>query len=281
VVRFSSRSMRAYAALWKPYNDIDIFVEDSSLRGLYERMFNRLLGGRAKVGSIVPLANRDAVVSEAIRLKDDNTRKRLFLVDGDFNWSVGRRSRVRNLYTLPCYSIENFAWDIGPIHLAAHDAAPQMQNSQVEDLLKQQELDSIASKLGPLFIAYAICYRLGATCETVKYSVVRLIQPNSRSALCPVKIRNRIRQVFRHLRGEFGLLAITRERGRVEKMLIARKVEPARFVSGKDHLLAMLMFIFQERFGFKGNSRQLLALILGKPTSLETSLRRAIKKAAK
>lgn len=281
MVRFSSQSMRAYAALWKPYNDIDIYVEDSSLRGLYERMFNRMLAGTAKISSIVPLANRDAVIAEALRLKDDNTRKRFFLIDGDFYWSVGKRRRVRNLYTLPCYSIENFAWEIEPIRLAAHHTAPQLQNNQIENLLKQTELDSIASELVPLFVAYAICHRLGATCETLRYSIVRLIARNSRSALCPAKIRGRIRQVFRHVRGEFGLQALISERGRVEQTLISRKVKPARFVSGKDYLLMILLFIFQERFGFKGNSRQLLALILGRSTMMEANLQNAVRRAAK
>jgi hypothetical protein len=216
-----------------------------------------------------------------VRLKGDKTRKRFFLIDGDFYWSVGRRRRVPNLYTLPCYSIENFAWEIGPIQVAAHHTAPQMQNTQIENLLNQPELDSIASELAPLFVAYAICYRLGATCETVKYSIVRLIKRNGRSALCPAKIRGRIRQVFRHVRGEFGLQALIDERSRVEQMLISRNVEPARFVSGKDYLLMMLLFIFQERFGYKGSSRQLLALILGKSTTMEASLQKAVRRAAK
>lgn len=280
MARFSPQSMGAYAALWRPYNDIDIYVEDSSLKGLYERMFQTMLTGLAKVSAIIPLTNRDGVIAEASRLKKDVTRRRFFLIDGDFEWSVGTIKRIPNLYTLRCYSVENLAWDFRSIQIAAQKAAPEMSSGDVRAAIPLDELNSIGSSLLPLFITYAACHRLGSSCETIKFSVVRLIGDGQRSKLCPVKLRRRIRQVVRHACAEFGTVAFFAERRRVQRMLIQKRVAVERFVAGKDYLLTLLMFMFHERLGYKGNLRQLLALILIGSSPLEFDLRRAIRRSA-
>ncbi|MGY4293090.1 hypothetical protein ACVWXN_001185 [Bradyrhizobium sp. i1.4.4] len=192
MAQFSTRSMGAYAAIWRPYNDIDIFVEDSSLRGLYERMFQRMLKGIARVSAVIPLQNRAAVTAEAERLKNDQTRRRFFLVDGDFEWSVGKIRRVRNLYTLRCYSIENFAWNMDSIHSTAHMVAPGMTGAEIRGAITQAELDAIVGALFPIFVAYSICFRLGANCETIGFSIVRLMEDGKRTTLCQRKIGRRL-----------------------------------------------------------------------------------------
>lgn len=273
--------MRAYAALWRPYNDIDIYVEDSSLKGLYERLFRRLLNESTRLSALIPLSNRAAILEEARRLRQDRTRIRFFLVDGDFFWSVGARTRIPNLYVLPCYSIENFAWHLPSIKGAAETVAPHMSAIDIDAGLQADELDAIANCLVPVFIAYAISFRLGGSCETVKFSVTRLVQDGTRSSLCPKKIRSRTRAIFRHLREEFGLDAVRRERQTTISLLQSREVIPSRFVAGKDYLLGILLSIFHERFGFRGNSRQLLSLILSKGTPLEVKLKAALRRAVR
>jgi Protein of unknown function (DUF4435) len=281
VAQFSPQSMGAYAAIWRPYNDIDIFVEDSSLRGLYERMFQRMLKGIARVSAVIPLQNREAVTAEAARLRDDQSRRRFFLVDGDFEWSVGKIRRIRNLYTLRCYSIENLAWNIESVYATAKKIAPGMTNAEISSAITQAELDSIAAALFPMFVAYSICFRLGATCETVGFSIVRLIEDGKRTTLCRRKIARRLRQIFRHIRDQFGMSAVSQERRRVEEILNQRKVEPSQFISGKDYLLSILLFIFNERLNYKGSLRLMFSLLLDEPSKLEVRLQQAVRRAAK
>ncbi|MGX1323520.1 hypothetical protein AB7M17_006973 [Bradyrhizobium sp. USDA 377] len=280
MAQFSPRSMGAYAAIWRPYNDIDIFVEDSSLRGLYERMFQRMLKGIARVSAVIPLQNRAAVTAEAERLQNDLARRRFFLVDGDFEWSVGKIRRVRNLYTLRCYSIENIAWSMDTIHSAARLVAPGMTDAEIRGAITNAELDAIVRALFPIFVAYSICFRLGSNCETVGFSIVRLIEDGERTKLCRKKISSRVREIYRHIRLNFGLAALPRERKKVENMLLQRKVEPWQFVAGKGYLLTILLFIFNERLDYKGSLRLLFSLLLHEPSKLEAGLQRAVRRAA-
>ena len=277
MAQFSPQSMGAYASIWRPYNDIDIFVENSSLRGLYERMFQRMLKGIARVTAVIPLQNREAV-AEAARLKDDQSSNDC-LIDGDFEWAVGRIHRIRNLYTLKCYSIENLAWNIKSIHSAARKVAPGMNNAEITNAITETELNSIVASLFPIFVAYSICFRLGATCETVGFSIVRLIEDGKRTTLCKKKIRRRLRQIFRHVRDHFGLSEISRERTVVKTIVSQRKVEPAQLIAGKDYLLAILLFIFNERLNYKGSLRLMFSLLLDEPSKLEGGIKRAVRRA--
>jgi hypothetical protein len=162
MVVFSPGSMQAYAALYRPYNDIDIFVEDRSLVGLYERVFSRLLDGVARIASVTPLHGRRAVIEEAIRVRRDRSRKRFFLLDGDFEWVFGRYVRFANVYTLKCYSFENLAWELPAIYEAARTLAPDLPEGEVTRRLSHQHLHSIVRTLLPLFVLYAVCWKLDA-----------------------------------------------------------------------------------------------------------------------
>src|SRR6185437_15212835 len=130
--------MRAFTAIYRPYNDIDIYVEDNSFIGLYERIFGRLLSGVAKVTSVTPLPGRDAVLNEAKRLKSDRTRRRFFLIDGDFFWVIGPVTKVRSVYMLKCYSFENLAYERGPVLNTAYTLAPGRSMASIDDAFSTQ-----------------------------------------------------------------------------------------------------------------------------------------------
>lgn len=282
MLKFSARSMGAYAALYKSYNDIDIYVEDSTLVGLYERLFSKFIGSGVKISAVIPLENKRAVIAEAIRLREDKSRKRFFLVDGDFDWATGRAGRIPKLYMLRCYSIENFAWDSHAIFEAAHSISTHFTRSQVERLCTQDELNRIVRLLLPLFVVYAAAWSLQTTNTTTSYSVMRLMLSDNPSCICNSKTRQRIRMMYRLLAQEFGRDTTIRKRKEIATLLRTRGYLDARLISGKDYLLPILLKIFQHRFGFRGNSRQLLSLILEHSRlTVDRRLRRAFARSLK
>lgn len=252
--------MRAFAAMYRPYNDIDIYVEDRSLVGLYERVFSRMLEGVAKISSVTPLDGRIKVLEEAERLKNDNSRKRFFLVDGDFFWILGPVPIIRDVYMLKCYSFENLAFERTPILGAAYIMAPERSTAEIDAMLSVEFFDQICSALLPLFKTYAIAAQLGATCETVGFSVQRLTRDNS-YILDSREIRTRIRDVIGQLRKNANWAEIIEARRHVERALAANNISGGRIISGKSYLLAVIMKWFQKEAGFRGNMRQLMSLI--------------------
>jgi len=179
MITYSPQSMRAFTALYRPYNDIDIYVEDRTLVGLYERIFSRLLKGAARISSVTPLGDRDAVVAEARRLKNDRGRRRFFLIDGDFCWVLGPCPRVRGLYMLKCYSIENFVFEHDSVLKIAGALVPGRPTAQLSTVFSQTHFDTITEALLPLFTAYAMGQLLQCHCETVGFSVFRLLKNNT------------------------------------------------------------------------------------------------------
>lgn len=281
MVSYSPDSMRAFTAIYRPYNDIDIYVEDNSLVGLYERLFGRILNGVARITSVTPLSGRDAVIEEARRLRSDKNRRRFFLLDGDFFWVLGPVPKIRNTYMLNCYSLENLAYERRPILNAAYALAPERAIASIDNAFSDEIFESTTKKLLPLFALYAIGHLLNATCETVNFSVHRLL-PNNGYILSDSALRERMREVIAHLRKTESWQDIIDAKKRVRGALEEANVADSRFISGKGYLSGILLRWFQREASFRGNPRQLISLILDNSSlTVDPKLARALKRAAK
>jgi hypothetical protein len=112
MMQISIRARAAYSRLYQKYNDIDIFVEDSTYTGVYEKIINRILSGKAKVARVTPLGPRNVVEEAARSDSGPHNRPRLYIVDGDLDiLSRGKNDKVKNLYRLKVYSLENLLID--------------------------------------------------------------------------------------------------------------------------------------------------------------------------
>ena len=143
MIAYSDKSQIAFSAFYRKYNDIDIYVEDITLIGLYERVFSRLLEGAAKITSVTPLGNRAAVILEAKRLRKDKTRKRFFLIDGDFHWLLEAKPRIKNLYSLQCYCFENLAFNHHAVLKISLALSHQKTSDQLTSIFSQDRIDFI------------------------------------------------------------------------------------------------------------------------------------------
>jgi hypothetical protein len=274
--------MRAFTALYRAYNDIDIYVEDRSLIGLYERLFGRILRGVARITSVTPLDGRSAVIAEAKRLQGDKTRRRFFLVDGDFFWILGPRQRVRGLYTLKCYSLENMAFERLPILNVAYIHAPQLTKAAIDAAFSDERFAGATKSLLPLFQVYAICHVLKAGCKTVDFSVHRLFENPNSNLLSAAAIRSRMRGVIGELLGNFTWKEILAAKAQVRSALDNANAYDSRFISGKSYLGALLLKWFQREVHYRGNLAQLTCAILDNSSvQIDRNLQRAVRRAAR
>lgn len=281
MIAYSSQSQRAYAAIYRPYNDIDIYVEDRSLIGLYERVFSRILSGMARVTSVIPLDGRDAVIQEAKRLRKDRTRKRFFLIDGDFFWITQKPLKIRNLHTLNCYCLENLAFDHAEFIQVAHSLSPGKTATQIDSDFAKKHADYIAKAFWPLFEIYAASHILGAGCQTVSFSPFRLLDPKPAFLPNKTKIRIRIREVLKELRSKHSWQEITNAKKSVRAAATQKQVTDARFISGK-YLTSSVHRWFQKEANFSGNQGQLISMILFHSSfSIDPRLPRALKLSAR
>src|SRR5690242_18796316 len=89
LTKYSLKAIKGLSFLFRRYNDIDIYVEDTANRNMYEVLFNRMLEGHAKVERIFQLGGREAVIASCKNDQQDTHRKRIYIVDGDFDYLLG------------------------------------------------------------------------------------------------------------------------------------------------------------------------------------------------
>ena len=274
--------MGAYASFYSAYNDVDIYVEDRNLAGLYERVFTTLLPQGMKITAVIAMNGKLNVISEAKRLKSNSTRKRFFLVDGDFDWILDRSVRLKNLYYLKCYSFENFAWNLHALRNVAHSLAPNLTSSQIDGMLNLAIMDQIVKQLYPLFLVYALCAHFLPTQQTTAFAIERLLEKDTRTNLCKVTIRQRIKILMRAIRTSRSPSEIRQIKTRIAAKITSKNRHPSTIISGKDYLIKYMMFKFQDNFHYRGNKDQLLCLTLAQSDlSIDPQLKRSFLKAIK
>ena len=261
MIAYSSKSMRAFAALYRPYNSFDIYVEDQTLIGFYERLIRRILMGRATITAVIPLGNKEAVLREARRLRKDDSRKRLFIVDGDFDWIL-RRIRIKDVYVLQHYSIENIAFDFDAIRDLACQLAPHKSSSAIFSAFSDTVMTTWVEELWQLFVLYCACAALDARFPTVSFPVRRLCISPQVAAICPTRIKKRKFEIYKRLLSSFPKNEI---RSALDscKQKIHQKCNnfDSRLISGKDHIIPMIALKFQNDVHFRGSNAQLLSMI--------------------
>jgi hypothetical protein len=258
VIRYAAHAQIARAHLLRLYNDIFVFVEDTTCQSMHVRVLTNILNGVAKISHVFPLNGRDAVIAAAISDNDRNSR-RFYVIDSDLDLLTGRTIPVcERLYRIRGYSIENLLLsEDGLIELALESAGDSDRESIISELKFVDEKQAIVRSLLPLFETYAVVFILGIPVETISYSVARICRFQGRSQiLCPRKVSSRIRDVRRAIVSQVGWAKYKEEIRRVRNTA-RRVVDTSLLVSGKDYLLPLFHAVLRARFNFRDSFQAL------------------------
>jgi Protein of unknown function (DUF4435) len=283
MIRYSPRSARAIGLLKSFYNDIEIFVEDSTSPNMHLLICRRVLGEGIRLSSVTSLGGRQAVL-EACRLDQAaSTRKRIYVIDGDLDLLLHRaKPRLRYLYRLRAYCVENLLVSQSAVESVCLQSAPQMQPPQVLAKLDFGTwLASLAKGLVPLFVTYGIARHVDPTLKTVSNSVHALcVQQSGGPRLSLTKVFAHIRSVFRQMRRTGNRLNAKATRPKLEACCSGGPSD-LRYVSGKGHILPLLYHRLRSEFGFRGTIEQLkVHLASHYDRSTEPFYARALQRAA-
>jgi hypothetical protein len=86
--QWPARAIGAITSLFRPLQDIDVYVEDQGSEAFYRELLRRVLPSDVRVERVLPLNGRQNVIAAAMR-HDFTNRPALFIVDGDFEWVRG------------------------------------------------------------------------------------------------------------------------------------------------------------------------------------------------
>jgi hypothetical protein len=280
VVKYSPKSAKALGFLKKVANDVEIFVEDTSNPNMWVNIVRRLLPHNLKIRSVTPLGTKANVIAACKLDQADDGRKKLYIVDGDFDYLHGKRKpRLKHLYRLRAYCAENLLLSPSTLIAVGEECSPRLDEATVARIVQggriQREIESL---IAPLFQLYAAINKAAPSVITVRYSVHKLLIRNSGiTHVDPSKIISRYRDVLDEgasIVGRAPLLAIFRAVRRR-----ATKADPMVYVSGKDYLLPLFARRLKEGLGFRGSIEQLKVRLAREfDPAMEPGLGRAIAK---
>lgn len=282
MIRYSPRAAKAIGFLKQAYNDIEVYVEDTANQNLWLKLLRQILPANIKLSSITMLGGREKVLAACALDQKVDKRKRIYIIDGDFDFIRGKsKPRLKNLYRLRAYCVENLLLNERALTEIACDSAGNVNISRASELLSfDRVVRDHEDALKALFTVYAVAQDLQSGIKTVGANVKNLMdsQPTI-IAFSDEKIIIRARKILRQLCKRYGTARVRAKR----KIFFdrARSLSIDMTVSGKDYLLPPLHLHLRRSCNYLGTEDQLkIHLAKEYNPTVEPYLARAIRQAA-
>jgi hypothetical protein len=171
MITYSVKSRMAVGRLMRPYNDLDIYVEDSSYIGVYERMINNALNGLGSVSRVIPLGPSERVIEAAKNDISSGGRPRIYIVDGDLDLIARQRHKLYvRLHRLNVYSLENLLMETQAIESYAAYALPHLSRRGAIDALDIGHLIHNVEVIANIYtVVLAVARRLDLRDDVLKF----------------------------------------------------------------------------------------------------------------
>lgn len=240
-LRWPKRAIRALTHLFRPLQDIDVYVEDSGDEVFYNELFSRIKPEKIRFVRVFCVGNRSMVIERA-HAYDFSTRPALFIIDGDFEWVRDDPSPdVPGTIRLDAYCIENLLiQESAAVQLVIEDAAVDQEEAS-KRLDFGAWLSGVSGPLVDLFVWFAVLNRANPTEPTVGLGVGKIIT-SAKKGRNPVldlkKIASLRRTVEKKAVDALGNEAIIELHQAISSRVAALN-KPHDSVSGKDFLLPL------------------------------------------
>lgn len=253
MVKYSPKAAKALAFLKRTGNDVDIFVEDTTNRNMWAAIIKKFLPAGVNFKSVNMLGGRDAVLSACKLDQVSDGRRKLYIIDGDFDFLQGKKKpRLKFLYRIGGYCVENILINEKSCLDLGLCCCPNASELEVRDTIKFDEwIKNDAQKLIPLFVVYAAVNKLAPQISTINYTLSNLFDAGRLGpSISANKVRSRIRQIYRSGVRASSLVSLAKARREISQTASSLGLE--KIVSGKDYLIPILSLrisaAFKQRF---------------------------------
>lgn len=263
MISYSEKAVFAISFLFRPYNDIDIYVEDTTNRNLYEILFERILDGRAKITRIFPMGCRDKVIKECIKNQNNNSRRQLFIIDGDLDTitKINKIPKLNKLYRLKVYCSENLVIDERAFIEVGFESSTNKTRERIRRTINfQNNTKRFIDILLPLFVIYSVMHlTLRNQEKNVGYHVYKLTDNNSGyPCLSKNKVKMRKIILMNLLQKNLNKSEVNHTINKVQNNLPNNISDQMKLISGKTYLIPLLYELIKYKCGFSGSQKQLV-----------------------
>lgn len=123
--------------LYTQFNDIEFFVEDTEQEHFYFNVLKKLFQD-LKFEKIFPL-NGKKNVSDAAAFNLGN-KKKVYIVDMDFDHILGKVQSLDNLFYLRRYSIENYLFSKSAVYEVIRSRSPKLKDHEIDTLFDLNQI---------------------------------------------------------------------------------------------------------------------------------------------
>jgi hypothetical protein len=257
VVSYSPRAAKALGLLKSPYNDVEIFVEDTGNHNMWLNICRALLPETVRLSSVNLLGGRDAVVAACRLDQDSDGRRKLYIIDGDFDFLLNKRKpRLKFLHRLQAYCVENLLFSENALVQIGLESRPTWTEATVSAALAFDKIvEELDNHIKPLFVLYASVFKEARRVKTVKHPVNTLyIAGENGPRFCKNKIRARAIGILLRA-SRLVEPSVLRARFNMVKNASAT-ININKAVSGKDYILPFVLAKFKACCGYNGGPEQ-------------------------
>jgi hypothetical protein len=156
------------------FNDVNFYIEDKDQENFYYEIFKKLFP-EIKLTKIFPLNGKDKVLKKAKRNKDD--KKKIFLVDKDFDDILGKKVKQSNLFYLEQYSIENYLVEENSLKQYIIEEKPKTKHKEISKSFKLIDcINSAAKMFHDLTLMHLYVQRMGLKIKNTSIPPERYLQ---------------------------------------------------------------------------------------------------------
>lgn len=238
------------SAVFKQYrNTIDVYTEDKiEDKAFYVNLLKRLTCDTdIEINDVTPLGNKENVI-KACKADTDNSRPKIYIVDGDVYLQYQEEEPINHLFRLNAYCIENYVICEDAICNAAYDLnGGRCTKEEIRTKVDfNQTLQSNLALIN-LFFLYSVQVEL---CKQFHLWHFDSFCNNEKTSVDEGKINNRLDEIKKELissgysEEEIDLLTQKRQQkfNFSEETLLT-------IVSGKDYLVPLFSHIINNKIG--------------------------------
>jgi hypothetical protein len=243
VLTWPTRAFEAVVLLFRPTQDVDVYVEDAHSEGFYTELLRRLAPRRVRLQRVFPLCGRANVLARA-ELHDHSLRPALFLIDGDFEWVRGEPApAVRGVLRLSAYCIENLLIDEPALVRIVAEETGMLDEVAAEKLKFSEWVTFLRTHLVALFAELAVLNACSPDSQTIGRGLSSILTHRKRDL--PTLDTRKVQTTLDEVRGQIvACLGREESNARVSEVMarVSRLPNALCIVSGKDFLVPLALF---------------------------------------
>lgn len=250
MLRYSSSAQEIKPLFYRYYNDIDVYVEDTSDEAFYERLLEKIVDDSIRIRKVFAVGGKTKLLGKVNEyIVKPPSRKMIFIADGDFDKILNRKfPDTKLLYVLKEYCIENFLFEEKAIYNVIQEESPGKKIGQIKAQIRVNKwLEETIDRLAPLFACFIIVQKENIGIPNVKIGVSGFLSNAGIPKLDMNKVQtymDKVKTIYETSWEKDFDIEIEKITKRMGRSWRTRK----KYICGKEYLLPLLRFEIKTHF---------------------------------